>query len=119
MTDPLEKRPGWHAAVSRLGGWGVVLVGMQALAAVSAGAFCEKSGVVAAAETASAPVFLAFLLLNGTGLLLLPKSAGRRGALVFFSALAGCAMWMCTIHPSWSGAWNLAELVTGLPGSTP
>lgn len=116
--DAGEAAPAWHSLVPRFGVWAVALVGIQAMAAVSLGEFFEKAGDIGASQAVAIPVFLGFLLLNGIGLRFLPKSAERRSGWAFYSALALAALLMSFTHPAWSGGWNLAEVLTGMPGST-
>ncbi len=114
-----EQRPFWHAHVSRLGVWGVLLVGLQALAAVSCGRFLVQSGRLSAAESVSGPLFLGFLLLNLVGFLLRHRGASLRSEWVYFSVLAGFSLMLCLTNPAWAGEWNLAEVITGMPRPRP
>lgn len=112
-------RPAWHAVVSRFGVWGLVLVGSQAVTAVSLGRFCAETGWVSKASWVSAPVFLLMLLLNGLAAWQLPGSECRAARWSLLATLAGCALTMWVTQPSGATAWSLSELVTGLSRTLP
>lgn len=109
--------PRWHSIVPRFGVWAVALVGMQAMAAVSIGGYLERAGDIGTSQVVAIPVFLGFLILNWIGLRLLPNSTENRKSWAFYGALALGALLMSFAHPAWAVGWNLAELLTGIPGS--